>query len=284
MRLSRLFLIQKNRVMRLPNYVRAFGAFWGIRLVFSIEKALPRTSNITNKILGPGFPAPIHLRECISDHAIFWQCLVTRQYDLSSFPQSRRLLEQYKRILNQGRRPIIIDAGGNIGLAAFWFACSFPEACIISVEPEDANFSLLKRNVAVFGDRVRAVHGAVTEAPRLMRITNPNDGFSSFQLSPGVDPEVPAVQGFTITSLAETIANGEIFIVKIDIEGGQRYLFASNTDWVDRVHVIIIEIDDWQFPWQATSEAFFNEVSKRRFDYLIKGENLFCFRHIEVPG
>jgi FkbM family methyltransferase len=278
--MSRLAEIQIRRIFRAPNYARAFGIFWGFRLLLSIERLLPQKSHTVRSIKGPGFPAPVHLRECVSDHSIFWQCLVMRQYDLSQFAQTARLLEQYGKIVAAGRSPIIIDAGGNIGLAAFWFAHTFPESSVISVEPEPANFALLQRNVAIFGDRVRPVHGAVTEIPKAMRIINPNAGASAFQLEPAGDLADATVSGFTIAALSETIDHGELFIVKIDIEGGQKFLFAENTDWIDHVHLIVIEIDDWQFPWQATCENFFKEMSKRRFDYLVHGENLFCYRHL----
>ena len=277
--MSKFAETQIRRIFHAPNYVRAFGVFWGIWLLLSIERTLPQKCDVVHPVNGPGFPAPVHLRKCVSDHAIFWQCLVMRQYDLSLFTQTTRLMEQYWKIVTAGRSPIIIDAGGNIGLAAFWFARSFPESTIISVEPESANFLLLQRNVAIFGDRVRPVHGAVTETPKAMRIINPHGGASSFQLEAAGSAEA-TVTGFTIDGLSASVDQGDLFIVKIDIEGGQKFLFTENTNWIDKAHLIVIEIDDWQFPWQATSESFFQEMGKRRFDYLVRGENLFCYRHL----
>jgi len=281
--MSKFADIQIRRFFYAPNYVRAFGIVWGIRLLLSIERILPQKSNAVRPVNGPGFPAPVYLRECVSDHAIFWQCLVMRQYDLSLFVQTTRLMEQYWKIVTAGRSPIIIDAGGNIGLAAFWFARTFPESVIISVEPESANFALLQRNVATFGDRVRPVHGAVTETPKAMRIINPDAGAASFQLEPGGSTDA-TVDGYTIDELSANVDHGDLFIVKIDIEGSQKFLFIENSDWIDKVHLIVIEIEDWQFPWQATCESFFKEMSKRRFDYLIRGENLFCYRHLPDYG
>jgi FkbM family methyltransferase len=270
---------QIKRLFRAPNYVRAFGLWPGLKLLLSVERPLPHKSGALKSVAGPGFPAPITLRETVSDHATFWQCLVMRQYDLSPFRQTDRLLEQYQAIRAAGRRPVIIDAGGNIGLAAFWFAKNFPEAVIISVEPDADNFALLKRNVAVFGDRVIAVHGAVTETPQKVQIANPEAGASAFQVKTA-DSESGAVEGFTIESLAARVPDGELFIVKLDIEGSQKNLFADNTGWIDRAQLVILEFDDWQFPWTSTSETFFREMSKRRFDYLMGGESLFCYRHV----
>ena len=175
---------------------------------------------------------------------------------------------------------MIIDAGGNIGLAAFWFAMAFPQAYIVSVEPDAANFAILCRNIAVFGDRIVPVHGAVTETARSVHIINPEAGSSGFQIGPADASGEGALQGFTVDALSRKIERGQLFIVKIDIEGSQRALFSANTDWIDEAQLIAIEIDDWQFPWQATCENFFRAMSSRRFDYLLSGENMFCFRHL----
>jgi len=280
MSIDRILKLQLKRVFRTPNYVRTFGLLAGLKLVFAIERDLPAASVRTRPFQAPGFPAPVHLRETIGDHSIFWQCLVMRQYDFSSFPQAERLQRQYLNILSEGRVPVIIDAGGNIGLAAFWFARVFPQACIVSVEPDAANFAILRRNLEVFGNRVVPVHGAATEMPRLVRIINPEAGSSGFQVGPADTSGEGTVQGFTIDALARQIEKGELFIVKIDIEGSQRELFSANTGWIDEAQLIMIEIDDWQFPWQATCVNFFRAMSGRRYDYLLGGENMFCFRHL----
>src|ERR1700757_2189967 len=45
-----------------------------------------------------------------------------------------------------GKRPLIIDAGANIGAAALQFLSNFPNARIVSIEPEASNYALLLRN------------------------------------------------------------------------------------------------------------------------------------------
>src|SRR4051812_34566201 len=224
---------QVKRIFRAPNYVRAFGFWEGLRLLFSVERSLPSVSNELRSVRGPGFPAPVTLRRRVSDHSIFWQCLVMRQYDLSHFRQTEQLMRQYRAILDQGRTPVIIDAGGNIGLAAFWFAMRFPEAAVISVEPDSGNFSGLERNLAVFGTRAIAVRGAVTQTSQAMAIINPDAGSTEFQLRAASDQDADSIAGFTVDSLAGRVPNAELFIVKIDIEGGQKTLFAGNTEWID---------------------------------------------------
>ena len=73
-----------------------------------------------------------------------------------------------------------------------------------------------------------------------------------------------------------------LFIVKIDIEGAQKHLFSSNTNWIEHTHLIMLELDDWLLPWQGTSRTFFSALSAYPFDYLIRGEAIFCFRDFEA--
>src|SRR5205823_6224497 len=76
------------------------------------------------------------------------QTFVDRQYELS-WPAElgERIRVQYERLLADGRRPLIVDAGANIGAASLWFARMFPDAIIAAVEPEPGNAAVLRRNI-----------------------------------------------------------------------------------------------------------------------------------------
>lgn len=62
----------------------------------------------------------------------------------------------------------IVDGGANIGLTAIQFASHYPEAEIIAVEPEPANYELLVRNTAGFA-KVRPVQAAIW--PKAARVS-----------------------------------------------------------------------------------------------------------------
>lgn len=283
------FDLQVKRLFRAPNYVKSFGLVHGLRLLFQIEKSLKRKTDKMRRFSAPGYDRPIWLRDTVSDHSIFWQCIVTKQYDINNFPQVQKLNKAYDRLLNEGKTPVIIDAGGNIGLASVWFHRQYPQSAIIPVEPEENNFELLKKNVEGMGDQVTPVLGGVTNERVEMRIVNTNAGSSAFELekfnggSTGRADAANGIQGYSIENLISEVKDPALFIVKIDIEGGQNDLFSTNTEWVSKADLIILELDDWQFPWRATSTNFFRSLSQHRFDYLISGESIFAFRHENAP-
>jgi FkbM family methyltransferase len=264
-----------------PIYVRRFGLFDGLRLQYQIEgiRQLPHESKKAKAYSIPGFVGPIHLRDCVGDHATFWQCLVQNQYDFSRFPQARRLTDKYDTLVKMGQTPLIIDCGGNIGLSALWFARKFPKAKIYVVEPDEANFELLGLNISMFGDRVTAIRGGVSNEPGNLTIVNPRSGPSAFRVQRTGATDLPdSIDCYTINQICELAEITDPMIVKIDIEGSQEHLFAGNTDWVNRADLITLELDDWQLPWQGTSRSFFSCLSQYPFDYLLSGESIFCFR------
>lgn len=263
---------------RLPRYVKQFGPWHGVRLLREIERGVRPGLTAPQSYDVPGYESKIHLRPSVSDHSIFWQCIVMAQYDIAGFAQATRLREAYRNEVDRGARPVIIDCGGNVGLASLWFARAFPEAIIYTVEPDLQNFALACRNLAGFGDRVRPINGGIWNEPSTLRIKNPDAGSAAFMVEPTNDEAGPSLRAYTIDEICGLAGVAAPFIVKVDIEGAQSALFRTNTKWVERTHLIAVELDDWRLPWQGTSRSFFSSVSAHAFDYVLEGETIFCFR------
>src|SRR5205085_1773311 len=64
------------------------------------------------------------------------------------------------------------------------------------------------------------------------------------------DEALPIV---TVQQALATVPNGELLIVKIDIEGFEDDLFRRNLDWIDSVSVLMIETHDSLFPGRHPS-------------------------------
>jgi len=252
----------QRRLSWAPNFIRQFGFFAGLRLLLSIERSLPRSSKKVRRYDVPGYAHPFFLRESIADHSIFKQCQVMQQYDFRRFPQRERLMRDYRAILDKGEVPLIIDCGGNIGLATRWFARMFQEARIVVVEPNDENYRMLTMNTESLGDRVVRLKGGVWNTPARLRIVNPDAGSAAFRVEELDVTGNEGLRAYTIDEICEIQGAHAPFIVKLDIEGSQAAVFRSNAMWVERTHLITLELDDWLMPWQGTSRTFFSCVSQ----------------------
>lgn len=261
-----------------PNFLREFGFIHGTRLLLQNVKNWPHETTEVKGYSVPGYSQHIFMRSNIADHATFRQCMVMKQYDFRSFPQTERLMEKYRAMLEANKTPLIIDCGANIGLASLWFAKLLPEAKIIAIEPDNENYELLKRNTEHLGERHLSIKGGIWNKQEALSIANPQNGAASFQLKASQTKDDQGIASYTMDQLCSMGGSDEPLIIKLDIEGSQAALFESNTDWVARAHLITLELDDWLLPWIGTSRAFFKCLSALPFDYLIYKESIFCFR------
>ena len=222
-------------------------------------------------------------RKDTSDEGVIVQVLKNGDYNFGRLRRASELSKLYSQLTGAGRVPLIIDAGANIGASAVYFAASFPEARVIAIEPERSNFELLAANTT--GLPVECRHAAVAASPGTLNVADPGEGFWGYRTSSEVDKATCPVDCVTINEIYESNAQATApFIVKIDIEGSERELFASNTEWVGRTPVIIIELHDWLMPGTANSRTFLECISGRNRDFVYLGENIFSIDNALVPG
>ncbi len=274
-------MIDTQKALRLPNYVKRFGIAHGLRIGLAIGTPANGPESDATAIAVPGYAHPIWLRPTRSDHSIFWQCMTRDQYDLREWPQTKRFVERCNRLRAAGQVPVIIDGGANIGLAAIGFARDYPDAQILAVEPDSDNFRILGQNAKSAGTSITPVLGAISAHTGHSRVIERERGSAGFRTEYCEASHPEAVASFDIPALVNMVPGGWPWIVKLDIEGAQEELFSANTAWVGQADLIILELDDWQFPWRASAQSFFAALSAHKFDYLIRGELIFCFRHTE---
>ncbi len=200
---------------------------------------------------------------------IFLHC----DYEIPSPPVRDRVHKRYASIVAAGNRPVIIDAGANIGGSALWFAQLYPEAIIIAVEPDPATLEMLNRNVADLSN-VRVVAAALgSTAGRVELVTGgASDATRTVRSHVGL-------QLMTVEELITAVPGGVPLIAKIDIEGFEADVFAANTGWIDEFFAIFIELHDWMLPGKRSSGTFQAAMSTRDdFEIFLKGENLIYVR------
>lgn len=271
--------MKRERIERLPNFIKRFGLKDGLRLGTTIPDAGTLTDLAPLAYRVPGFSEPVWLRPNRSDYSIFWQSFVCTQYDLGKFPQTEELERRAEEMCAAGEVPIIIDGGANIGLSLRSFAKDFPFAHVVCVEPDDDNFRVLEANARELKTPHTLVKAGIASRSGHCRVVSRDRGSAGFQTEYCDESNPEAIRTATISELVGMVPGGRPWIVKLDIEGAQQELFSGATDWVAETDLIILELDDWAFPWQGTSVAFFRALAPHRFDYLIDQELILAFRH-----
>lgn len=273
--------MDSETLLRLPNFLKRFGLLHGLRLGLTVRGAGGDVAAAERPVAVPGLPAPVWMRPTRSDYSIFWQCMVQGQYDLGAFPQTAELTRRAEAMIAAGQVPVVVDGGGNIGLALRGFARDYPFAHVVSVEPDQQNMRVLRRNAGELAPGFATpVLGAVASRGGHCRVVAEERGSAGLMTEFCAADAAGAVPAFAIPDLIAMVPNGRPWIVKLDIEGAQAEVFSQNLDWVGETDLIVLELDDWAFPWSGSGVNFFRALAAHRFDYLIHGELVLAFRHL----
>lgn len=151
---------------------------------------------------------------------------------------------------------LIIDAGANVGYASVFFADRYPNAKVLAIEPESANFALLNRNAAPY-ENIVPIHAALWHCQERIAISDPGKGAWAFRTSAlsHARETVEHVQGVTVQQIIEEHDVSQIDLLKIDIEGAEKQVFEHSCNWIERVQMIVVELHDRFAPGCTT--AFF---------------------------
>jgi FkbM family methyltransferase len=214
----------------------------------------------------------VTIRRRDTDYETLRQIFVEKRLAIGSSGSAveTAIVDRYRDILNSGQTPVIIDAGAYIGLAAIWYSRLYPDAVIISIEPDPANFKMLEANTAAL-QNVRGFYAAVGAKPGFVEVSR--EAGSSWA-STTTRSETGFVQIVTISDVVRSVPGGVAFIAKIDIEGFEDDLFSENLSWLDDVCMVIVEPHDCLHPTKATSRSLQSAFGERSFGLFLHGENI----------
>jgi FkbM family methyltransferase len=219
----------------------------------------------------------LYFRRQSTDEAIIKQIFVDQQYDLNRLGRAAELFEFVKRQVAKGLRPLVVDAGANIGVSPLFFMANLPSALVVAIEPELENFKLLSKNVE--GLNIKAIHSAISSTAGRVRVIDPGLGHWAYRTELTARQDVPSdtVAGVTINDIYDSYRSTPFFpfIVKVDIEGAEADLFSCNTEWVERTPIIIVELHDWMLPKRGTSQPFLQCISKLDRDFVYINEDVY---------
>ncbi|MGI9081407.1 MAG: FkbM family methyltransferase [Thermoleophilaceae bacterium] len=144
---------------------------------------------------------------------------------------------------------LIWDLGANIGLTMADMANRFPAARILGVELDRENAELARVNLAPWSERCEVVQGGVWPQDGELRYRHFPGGTSGHQVAdvpegfedPGVRT-APAISPGTL--LARAGPDAVVDYAKVDVEGAERELLRTGTEWAARVRTITVEVHE----------------------------------------
>lgn len=140
-------------------------------------------------------------------------------------------------------RPVIIDAGANIGMAALWLASRYPDAELHCFEPESRCFELLQHNLRQLpGARCeRSALGACAGTISLFVSAN-GSVHSVFETqAPASIEQVPSAR---LGDYLEQNDIERVDLLKMDVEGSELAILEGLGEHIERVGVIVGEFHE----------------------------------------
>jgi FkbM family methyltransferase len=218
-----------------------------------------------------------YFRAKSSDERVIDAIFVKRQYDFfRGLVRVQEVLRHVQGIQQStGKKPLVIDAGANIGASSISLSGSAPDTFVVAIEPDPGNYQLLKLNTEGLNN-VESIHAAVSSKPGRMRVIDPGQGYWGYRTQSTTDKTSDTVTCVTINDLYKRYRPTCFpFVAKIDIEGGEADLFSANTEWVERTPILIIELHDWLLPKSGSSRSFLRCISRLNRDFIYLGEDIY---------
>lgn len=184
----------------------------------------------------------ILVRRLSSDVPVFNQVFFYKEY--------QAVVDEIMKRNEQGTIRFIIDAGANVGFTSIYFAKCFPDARIISIEPEESNYRMMLENFKLNDlPSITPLKQALWSKSTDLEIDR---GFRDHRewavaVKPANDSTSERVQGVTLPELCKNNYISKIDILKIDIEGAERFLFDSEErvkQFLPMTRYIAMEIHD----------------------------------------
>jgi FkbM family methyltransferase len=151
----------------------------------------------------------------------------------------------------------VVDLGANVGITMRLWGAIFPEANITAVEPDPQNMRICELNAEPIQPRVTLVQACI--AGQSGTVALDRSGVAcAFRMVQRADAGEESIPAMTMQELLDKCPMAQtIDLLKCDIEGAEREVFADCGPWIGRVRHILIELHT---PY--TQEAFLEDLRR----------------------
>ncbi len=214
------------------------------------------------------------LRKNTSDFHVFAEIFMKNEYEF--------LMTNYEKYAKNITPNVIIDIGANIGCATLYFKQCYPKANIVSVEAEKNNFSALKQNIKMNNyENIYLYHNAFwINEENLMVEESFRDGRDwAFAIRPTAQKSTQTIKGLTLQNIIEKHNFETIDILKIDIEGGEKWILEDEISMKiiqKNVKILLIEIHEEVISMHNASKI----ISDFGFHFIIQNTLLFAYQSL----
>lgn len=149
----------------------------------------------------------------------------------------------------------MIDAGAYIGDTTAYFLSRFPSLRVIALEPNPPSYSVAVENLKPYAERAILIQKGLWSVEQRLRLDGNTTSAAVKENGQEVGVEIECT---SIPALLQQFSITQLSILKMDIEGAEGEIFASNPEiWLGKVDLLIIE-----FHGQALQE-FITRVLKQ---------------------
>ena len=176
-----------------------------------------------------------------SDYSVFKQIFNDEEYGLvlSIFKLNKNFKDQ---LIN------IIDAGANVGYTSVYFAVNLKNVKIYAVEPSDKNAIVYQKNQDFLsnGSNLKLYQKALSENDNKFYETESNFRDGKDWSITTKEVEDGLLEGISIAKIIKENSLNYISLLKIDIEGAERFIVKKENDlsYLKITQIIAIEIHD----------------------------------------
>ena len=176
-----------------------------------------------------------------SDAMVLEQVMVNEEY--------KAVTDFYKDNFPGESKLRIIDAGANVGYSSVFFLNEFPAATIACVEPDSKNVGMLQKNLAPYINSGQAKifqNGLMSHDNKNIVTTKDFRDGKDWSVTVEESQTESDLKSITVEGIRNQMGWDEIDVLKIDIEGAERFVFddSANLDYLQKVKTLAIEIHD----------------------------------------